>query len=272
MTTEMVGQTPQTTAIPDAVAEVQNVLAASDEPLTLAKIRSRLPVSLRQLEQKELEEVLQRQVAANVFHQFPKYRGQNERYWDRPMSVHIAHLLHHLLAEKAMPWAELRRKLPAYAQGQAEKVFQEELAQGRLFRYPRTSGRGNERFGAHPPNPKDYLRTELTGVFQRLANLGFNRSEVRQAGLELLHEEEWDLTPPAEEIPETTPTTQGKDQSEPTPEMSPAQPALPLTPPVETPAPASALGSDQPDSPDSSPLSGPTTCTTPSSGERPCIT
>ena len=90
-----------------------------------------------------------------------------------------------------MPWSELRRKLPAYAVGPAEVVLQEQVAQGQLYQHPRISSRGGDRFGVRPPDPKDYLRTELATVFRNLERLGFTESQLRAGALELLHDEEW---------------------------------------------------------------------------------
>src|SRR5205085_1372094 len=88
---------PQTFSDTDLAAEVQRVLEGSAEPLTLSKIRSSLPARLRGVSLEALAEVLRRQVAANVLVPYPKYRSQQDRFWDRPMNVHIAHLLRQAL-------------------------------------------------------------------------------------------------------------------------------------------------------------------------------
>ncbi len=179
----------------DLVTAVQRVLAASGEPLTLSKIRTALPSPHRRIGLEELAEMLHRQVAANVLYQFPRYRSAQDRFWDRPMTVHVTALLRGLLDEQPLNSSELRRKLPAYAQAQAEAVLQEQLAQGLLHRHPRVGGRGGERFSTRPPDAREYLRSELSGVFQRLEQLGFNQTQVRGAALELLHDEEWAPVP-----------------------------------------------------------------------------
>src|SRR5262249_49785658 len=70
--------TTASTDTDDLAAAVQRVLAASPEPLTVPKIRASLPAALRQ---GNVEDVLRRQVAANVLYQYPKYRSQHDRYW-----------------------------------------------------------------------------------------------------------------------------------------------------------------------------------------------
>jgi hypothetical protein len=179
----------------DLVAAVRRVLAASPEPLTLSKIRSALPAGFRSLTLEALAEALQRLVTANVLVQYPKYRSPQDRFWDRPMAVHVAALLRQTLEEGPLPWSELRRKLPAYAAPQAEGVLQEQVAQGLLHRHPKAGSRGGERFGVRPPEAKDYLRPELTTLFRRLGELGFSHGQLRQSALELLHEEEWAEAP-----------------------------------------------------------------------------
>jgi hypothetical protein len=175
----------------DLVAAVRRVLQASPEPLTLSKIRAQLPANFRTLSLEALGDTLRRQVTANVLVQYPKYRSQQDRFWDRPMPVHIARLLHGALGEQPLAASELRRKLPDYAKTQASAILDEEVAHGRLFRHPPANNRGGPRFGAQPPDPKAALRTELTALFGRLERLGFTQGQLRQGALELLHEEEW---------------------------------------------------------------------------------
>jgi hypothetical protein len=203
--TEVIDRTPaqppadsSAQAAPDLAGAVQRVLAASDEPLTVSKLRARLPGSLRNMDPKELTDLLERQVAANVLYKYPKYRSQQDRYWDRGMSIHIAYLLGVVLDEGPLPWSELRRKLPAYAQAQAQPVLDEQVRQGLLHRHPRAGTRGSDRYGNRPPDPRDYLRLDLPELFTRLTALGFTRPQIRAAALELLHEEEWDTEPPAQ--------------------------------------------------------------------------
>jgi hypothetical protein len=199
----------------DVVAAVQRVLEASAEPLTVSKIRAQLPPRFRT---DNLEEILRRQAAANVLHQYPKYRSQQDRFWDRPMPVHIAALLRESLQEGPLAWSELRRKLPAYAQGQAEAILREEVAQGRLHRHPRT-GRGAERFGLRPPDARDYLREKLVELFRQMEQLGFTQVQLREGALELLHDEEWASAPAARE------SGTGAAEQAPAPAASQTQPA-----------------------------------------------
>jgi hypothetical protein len=196
--TETVEQSPAVPpASPDLASAIQGVLAASDEPMTVSKIRAKLPGALRGIDLKELSEALDRQVAANVLYRYPKYRSQQDRYWDRGMSAHVAQLLRAALENGPLPRSELRRKLPAYAQQPAEQILEEQIGQGLLHRHPRAGSRGSERFGVRPADPRDYLRLELPDLFGRLSGLGFTRPQIRAAALELLHEEEWDTEPPA---------------------------------------------------------------------------
>ena len=212
----------------DLVGAIQRVLQESAEPLTVAKIRAHLPGQFRG---HNVEETVQRQATANVFHVFPKYRSQHERYWDRPMPVHVAALVRGALQEGPLPDAELRRKLPAYAQPALESVVAEELAKGRLHRHPRATSRGGERLGATPPDPKDYLAPELSILFARLEPMGFSVSRLRQAALELLHDEEWAPAPPPPR-PERKP--KGEDQAPADKAAAVGQPASAPQPPAQS--------------------------------------
>ena len=199
--------TPTPVASEDLTAAIARVMQESNEPLTVSKIRALLPTALRSA---NLEEVLQRQVAAKVLQPYPKYRSQHDRYWDRPMPVHVAALIQTGLAEGPLGLSDLRRKLPAYAHSHLEAVLQEELTRGRLHRHPKLTSRGGERVGAAPPHPREYLKPELAVLFERMTQLGFAVPQVRQAALELLHEEEWSPT-------STTTSPAGDSRPGPTP-------------------------------------------------------
>jgi len=175
----------------DLTNVLQVVLSASTEPLTLPKLRARLPASLRKMSLEQLADYVNRQVAANLLYQYPRYRSQHDRFWDRPMSEHVGDLLHTALRGGPLAWVELRRKLPAYALPHAESVLLEHVNRGKLHRHPRNGNRGRERFGPAPADPKDYLRAELANLFRRLEPLGFSQAQLRSGALELLHEEEW---------------------------------------------------------------------------------
>ncbi|HEV3119502.1 MAG TPA: hypothetical protein VGY58_20765 [Gemmataceae bacterium] len=192
-------ETPSQTAVEpvvqtDLATAVQQVLAASNEPLTVSKIRTQLPSSLRGISVEELGEFLKRQAAANVLVQYPKYRSQQDRYWDRPMPIHVSWLVREVLQEGPLGLSELRRKLPAYAISQVDAVLSEEVGRGNLYRHPRTGKRGGDRYGVRPADPKDYLRSELAELFLSMESLGFTQEQLREGALELLHEDEWSST------------------------------------------------------------------------------
>src|SRR5438132_779207 len=194
MTQTIDQQVAETSPETDLVAATLHVLAASPGPLTISKIRAKLQAPFRSASLEEITDTLQRQVAANVLVQYPKYRSQQDRFWDRPMEAHLASLFREALEEGPLGWVELRRKLPTYAVdplARAEAVLTELVAQGVLYRHPRTGKRGGDRFGLQPPDAKDYLRSELSAVFCDLQQLGFSEPQLRAAALELLHDEEW---------------------------------------------------------------------------------
>jgi hypothetical protein len=250
--TQLVEPTPvQAPVETDLAAAVHRVLAASPEPLTPAKIRAHLPAALRGVSPEELAECLHRQVAANVLCQYPKYRSQQDRYWDRSMPVHVAALLRQTLQEGPLAWSELRRKLPAYALVQAEAVLMEQVAQGLLYRHPRAGKRGSDRFGVQPADPKVYLRAELAAVLRNLAQLGFSESQLREGALELLHDEEWSPASPQPPAPESAPEAARPETAAATP---PAEAGRePSTLPTGN-SPAIAQAETHPDAPDAGTL------------------
>jgi hypothetical protein len=202
----------------DLTAAIHRVLASSQEPLTPAKLRAALPANCRPENLDELTECLRRQVAANTLYQFPKYRSQQDRFWDRGMPAHIAALIHETVGEQALSWSELRRKLPGYALAQAETVLKEQVSQGLLHRHPPATKRGGGRFGVQPPDPRDYLREELTQVFRRLQELGFTEAQLREGAMELLQEAEW--------APRPQQTEPAQPQAQAAPKMEDAAPRV----------------------------------------------
>lgn len=133
MTEEPIPNVAEAQPETDLAEAVHRVLRASPEPMTASKIRVALPRSLREIGLEDLTSHLTRQVAANVLWQFPKYRSQQDRFWDRPMSDHLTALAREALRDKPLTLAELRRKLPAYAQNQTAAVVQGQLTQGQMF-------------------------------------------------------------------------------------------------------------------------------------------
>jgi hypothetical protein len=188
---------PESAPLPDLTSAVRHVLASIEEPLTVSKIKAALPPSLRQTSLEDLNQLLRQEAAANRLHEYPKYRSQQERYWDRPMQVHIVHLLRSALEEKPLTWTELRRKLPAYAQDKAQEVLETQIQGKHFHRHPRQPGkRAGEPIGLRPADPRDYLQHELSDLFNRMEKLGFLNNQTRAAALEILHDEEWAPTPP----------------------------------------------------------------------------
>jgi hypothetical protein len=232
----------QTTPATDLGGAVQAVLAASPEPMTLPRMRSQLPAPFRSASLEELADFLHRQVTANVYYQFPRYRSRHDRFWDRSMAVHVAALIRAILEERPMPWPELRRKLPGYAQAQAETVLNEQVNQGLLYRHPRLSSRGGDWFGARPADPRNYLRGALAEVFRSLEELGFTESQLRAGALELLHDEEWS---PARTEPEQPKRRSKSDEAAP-----PAAEATTVPDSAETEQAAIEQAETYPDAPD----------------------
>jgi hypothetical protein len=194
MTQTIDSQAAETRPGTDLVAELLRVLAASAEPLTVSKIRVKLPAPFRTASLEELTDTLQRQVAANVLYQYPKYRSQQDRFWDRPMEVHLANLIREAFQEGPLGWAELRRKLPAYAVdplARAEAVLADLLEQRKVHKHPRLGKRGGDRFGLQPPDAKEYLDSGMAELFLDLEQRGFSQGQLRTAALKLLHDEEW---------------------------------------------------------------------------------
>lgn len=175
----------------DLVDAIRAILYRSPEPLTVPKIRERLPESLRTIRVAELTEVLQRQVAAHVLVICPKYRSAQDRYWDRPLREHAKVVLRESLTAGPASWSELRKKFPKYLRHLAESVLNEELARGTLHRHPPESIRKGPRIGLHPADVRVYAERELQTVLRRLEQLGFAPVEVREAMMHLLNEEEW---------------------------------------------------------------------------------
>ena len=175
----------------DLVDAVRAVLKRSQEPLTLPRIRERLPVEFSAVRTEELAEVLKRQVAAHVLVMCPKYRSGQDRYWDRCLREHAKVLLRESLGDGPASWSDLRKSLPKYVRHLAESVLNEELAKGTLHRHPPTTSRNGPRYALDPADVRTYVNKELAEMLARLEQRGFARTDTRLAIMQLLQEEEW---------------------------------------------------------------------------------
>src|SRR5438552_2941462 len=175
----------------DLVDAVREVLKQSAEPLTIPRIRERLPTRFRHMRIEDLTEVLQRQAAAHVLVMCPKYRSRQDRYWDRTLHEHAKVVLHEALQGGPMPWADLRKKFPKYLRHLADSVLNEELAKATVFRHPPASTRMGPRYALQPADVRSYAGKELHEMLARLQQCGFARSEAREALMQLLQEDEW---------------------------------------------------------------------------------
>lgn len=175
----------------DVVDAVREVLRCSAEPMTIPKIRERLPAPHRRMRLEELADVVQRQVAANVLVACPKYRSSQDRYWDRSLREHAKVVLHESLRAGPMAWADLRKKFPKYLRHLAESVLNEELARAAIFRQPETSPRMGPRYALDPPDVRTYAARELRALVARLEQYGFDRMESCEAIVQLVQENEW---------------------------------------------------------------------------------
>lgn len=175
----------------DVVEAIRDVLRASDQPLTPTRIRAVLPLPLRTLSLEAIRAALRRQVAAQVLILFPKYRSDQDRYWDRPLRQHVEQLLRRILRDGPMTRTELRRRLPAYARILADNVLDAWLVKGRVYEHPSSSRRAGPRLALYPADPRPHLRLELDALFGRLEHLGFTRPQLRDAALTILQAEDW---------------------------------------------------------------------------------
>lgn len=148
---------------------------------------------LRSIPAETFAGVLRRQVAAQVVVLYPRHRSAQDRYWNRPLGVHLEQLLRTALRAGPLTWSEIRRRLPAYAKVKAESVLEEQVARGRIHRHP-PAGRLGPRYSLTPAEPYFYLRPELDALLRRLEGLGFSRKQLRESASDFLQEEEWSET------------------------------------------------------------------------------
>jgi hypothetical protein len=182
---------------PDLVDAIREVLKHSDEPLTIQKIRVRLPALFGSIRMAELAETLRRQVAAQVLVMCPKYRSAQDRYWDRPLREHAKVVVRMALADGPATWSDLRKAFPKYLRHLAESVLNEELARGAIFRHPPASVRQGPRYALQAADVRRYLGKELQDLLDRVQALGFSRPEAREAIVQILQDEEWTEREPA---------------------------------------------------------------------------
>jgi hypothetical protein len=176
----------------DVVEAIRQVLRASEEPMTPARIQAALARRGRCLSLETLADILERQVAAQVLVPFPKYRSRHDRYWDRSLRLHVEQLARRCLRDGPLTRAALRRRLPGYARILADSALDHLLAHGRIHEHPSPDGRTGRRLALYPADPRAQVRPELAALFRRMQRLGYRRTQVRDAALAILREEAWD--------------------------------------------------------------------------------
>jgi len=175
----------------DLVDAIRAVLQSSGEPMTIPRIRERLPEPYRAIRADQLADVLERQVSADVLVMCPKYRSAQDRFWDRPLREHAKVLLHDAINGGPISWTDLRKKLPKYVRHLAESVLNEELARGAIHEHPQASPRMGPRYAHEPAKVECYAKRELQEVLIRLEQCGFTRGQARETLMQLLQDEEW---------------------------------------------------------------------------------
>ncbi len=135
--------------------------------------------------------MLRRQVEAHVLVMCPKYRSSQDRFWDRPLREHAKVVLRESLRDGPASWSDLRKKFPKYMRHLAESVLNEELARGTLHRHPPQSARKGPRFGLQPADVRTYASRELQDLLGRLEQIGFAPTDVREAMMQFLQDDEW---------------------------------------------------------------------------------
>ena len=201
MTQTIDSQAAETHPGTDLVAELLRVLAESSEPLTLSKIRAKLPAPFRSASLEELSDTLQRQVAANVLFQYPKYRSQQDRFWNRPMEVHLAILIPRSIPGGAVGVggaAPQASRLCGRSVDPCRGSVGGTLGGGRCTSIRASASVAATALGCSQPMPKSILKPELAELFLDLEQLGFSQGQLRTAALELLHDEEWSPAASAE--------------------------------------------------------------------------
>jgi hypothetical protein len=218
----------------ELMSEVRRVLAASSEPLTLSKIRAHLPTALRTVPLETISRALEPLVEHSVIYKYEPYRSPHPRFWDRPMPEHLAALIEQVLTDEGpLAWPQLHRKLPSYVKDTPEKMetigklLEDQVRQQKLYLHPASGSRSGKRYGIEAPDPREPLRKELPALFDRLERqMGFTRAQLREAAIELLHEEEWES--PASR-PESAAEATAPAATEPADGEAPTPPPPPTT-------------------------------------------
>ena len=163
----------------DLHSAIRHALAASDEPLTVSKIRAALPTALRQT---PLEECEQNPAAGDRGQQaapVSEVSQSQDRYRDRPMPVHVAHLLSVALDERPRPGPNCAASCPPTRRSWLA-VVEREIHENCTHRHPRHPARGPESRSAYGrPTPRITCGTNCSACSTAWRSWA---SETRQSG------------------------------------------------------------------------------------------
>lgn len=173
---------------------IKRILQQAPKPLNVERLRDARG-ELR-VGEDDFRQALLRLLDRGEVHRWPPVRGK-ECYWSRAFEEKAREGVLSALAGGPLTWAALqiaaRKFLPGCPKTPADQALKEArdalLAEGRIFRHPKTGRRG-ERFGLTPADPRLYLkevRKAIRGVLDKLGKAGVAPGAVHAAIGELLH-------------------------------------------------------------------------------------
>ena len=178
-------------------------LALQPQPISLTQLRSSLPPPFRG-KPAGFKPQLAALVDSGCIWFFPSGKPDQPLVWGRSHAVYIESLLLAALAKKPLTRREVETKTNAklkhLSPAERHHVFDNLVADGRIFPWPKKPGTKTEKFGSTPPDPHEYLasalkalRTAVSKVAAAFSDVGIDPSETHAAALAAIQAEPWAL-------------------------------------------------------------------------------
>jgi len=154
------------------------VLDSSDKPLDTNKILQAMPRGLR-VEPEQLLALLEEAVGSGKVWRFKPFRSRRPRFWTRPPAELGRRKVLQAVAKGPVKEQEVKRQLQLAKIGmsaaEANKLIDEMVREGVLYRHPPYARVRSRRLAAQPADPRNYLKKafdELRSTIDKLARCG----------------------------------------------------------------------------------------------------
>ncbi|CAN5917114.1 hypothetical protein BH23PLA1_BH23PLA1_11860 [soil metagenome] len=194
---------PDMTVDPDVIEVVVKALQRAEEPATASKLRGGLSGPAKTLSEPRLRNLLEVLVVNGRAHRFePSKKNGHPRYWSHDFDHYARRVVVGLLEKKGnLSRSELDKALKSPlkepSRTQVDQFLQDLITRREVYEWPPYGKARASKFGATPPDPRQYFKEPIEKIVRQLSGVGVTREQMFQAVAEILG-----ISPPPPSPPE----------------------------------------------------------------------